>query len=167
MPYKHVPILVSLIVLAISFEAAAKDPLTGSGLPLPRFASLRSDQVNLRTGPGTRYPIEWIFRQKGTPLEITAEYDVWRRVRDWEGTEGWIHQSTLSGRRTAITKGPSPKQLYANQNLNAHAKALVEPSAIGTILSCTTNWCQIQFKEVKGFMPKGAFWGAYRGEQFD
>lgn len=141
--------------------------MAGSGLPLPRFVSLRTNEVNLRTGPGTRYPIEWVFRQKELPIEITAEYDVWRRIRDWEGTEGWIHKGTLSGRRTAIIKTPDTQKIRTNNKLSATVKALVDSGAIGQILSCQTNWCKVQFKNVKGFLPKTAFWGAYRGEQFD
>ena len=62
-----------------------------SSEPLPRFVSLRADTVNLRTGPGNRYPIEYVYRRKGYPLEIVAEFDQWRQVRDWQGTEGWVH----------------------------------------------------------------------------
>ena len=70
-----------------------------TGLPVPRFVSLRSAEVNVRTGPGTRYPVEWVFVKRDIPVEITAEFDTWRRIRDWEGTEGWVHQSMLSGKR--------------------------------------------------------------------
>src|SRR5271169_3749242 len=77
----------------------------GSGLPIPRFASLRASDVNLRTGPGTRYPIDWVFTHQGMPVEITAEYEMWRRVRDAEGDEGWVHKNALSGKRGAIVTG--------------------------------------------------------------
>src|SRR3954451_6927804 len=76
-----------------------------TGLPVPRFVSLRSSEVNVRTGPGTRYPVEWVFVKRDIPVEITAEFDTWRRIRDWEGTEGWIHQSMLSGKRAMVVLG--------------------------------------------------------------
>ncbi|MGE0109284.1 MAG: SH3 domain-containing protein [Bdellovibrionales bacterium] len=156
-----------IIITFISFAAHANSPLSGSGLPLPRFVSLRTNQVNLRTGPGTRYPIEWVFRQQGLPLEVTAEYDVWRRVRDWEGTEGWVHKSTLSGQRYAIVKGEKNKKLRASKTLDAPVKALLDPKTIGHITACETNWCEVTFENVTGYLPKSAFWGAYRNEVFN
>ena len=73
-----------------------------SGLPLPRFVSLRADEVNMRTGPGVQYPVEWVYKRQGLPAEIIAEFGTWRKVRDWQGTQGWIHQSMLSGKRNFI-----------------------------------------------------------------
>ena len=70
-----------------------------TGLPLPRFVTLRANEVNLRSGPGTRYPIDWVYRRSGMPVEIIDEFDTWRRIRDWQGTEGWVHQSMVQGRR--------------------------------------------------------------------
>src|SRR5690606_37820396 len=87
----------------LSNAAHAQNTAVGpSGLPLPRFASLKSGRVNLRIGPGLKYPVEWLYLKSGVPMEIIQEYDNWRRVRDSEGAEGWVNQSLLSGRRTAI-----------------------------------------------------------------
>jgi SH3-like domain-containing protein len=72
---------------------------------LPRFVSLRASEVNLRTGPGIRYPIEWVFKRRDLPVEVVDEFESWRRIRDWEGTLGWVHQSMLRGRRTALVTG--------------------------------------------------------------
>src|SRR5262245_5050819 len=80
-------------------KSIANNPRKGSGLPIPRFASLRSDEVNVRSGPGTRYPVEWVFKRKSMPVEIVAEYDIWRKIRDWQGASGWVHQSLLTGKR--------------------------------------------------------------------
>src|SRR5215475_1432117 len=74
----------------------------GSGLPIPRFASLRSDEVNVRTGPGPRYPIDWVFKRKGMPIEIVAEYENWRKIRDFQGASGWVYQGLLTGKRSFI-----------------------------------------------------------------
>src|SRR5258708_28049028 len=73
--------------------------------PLPRYLSLRSDEVNLRTGPGVRYPVDWVLQRRNMPVEVLAEFENWRKIRDWQGTEGWVHQSMLSGRRYAIVTG--------------------------------------------------------------
>lgn len=135
-----------------------------SGLPLPRFASLRSDEVNMRTGPGTRYPIEWVFRRVGLPVEITAEYDVWRRIRDWEGSEGWVHKSNLSGKRTAIITGQT-RDLYKDDVDSSPLVARIEPNNIGYIDSCDELWCKIKIEGVKGYMKKNDFWGTYAHEK--
>ncbi|HKH69397.1 MAG TPA: SH3 domain-containing protein, partial [Reyranella sp.] len=76
-------------------KSAAAQQRKGSGLPIPRFASLRSDEVNVRTGPGPRYPIDWVFKRKAMPVEIVAEFENWRKIRDWQGASGWVHQSLL------------------------------------------------------------------------
>ena len=71
-----------------------------SGLALPRMVSLRSNLINARSGPGARYPIEWVYMQKGAPVEIVAEFELWRKIKDWQGSESWVHKSMLSGRRS-------------------------------------------------------------------
>ena len=137
-----------------------------SGLPLPRFASLQADKVNLRTGPGTRYPIEWVYVREGLPVEITAEFDIWRRVRDWEGSEGWVHKSALKGKRTAIVIGGT-RNLYRETTQDSPIVAHLEQSAIGHIVACQELWCEIEFGGRKGYLPKMDFWGAYSNEIFD
>ncbi len=148
----------------------AKDPAhpvrAPSGLMVPRFASLRSDDVNMRTGPGTRYPIEWVFTRLGLPVEITAEYDVWCRARDSEGAEGWIHRGMLSGKRMAIIRS-EPRTLRAKPEDAGPAAAKIETGAIGQILACKKDWCRLKFDGIKGWMPKTDFWGVGPDEVFE
>src|SRR6202048_2611436 len=87
---------------ARSSAAAPGDP--EAGLPVPRFVSLHADRVNLRTGPGDRYPIDWVFTRKDMPVEIIAQFEHWRQIRDWEGTKGWVHQRMLAGKRDVIVQ---------------------------------------------------------------
>ena len=163
-------LFVSLVSVAApshaTAEAEAEDGKGASGLPVPRFASLRSDEVNMRTGPGTRYPIEWVLTRQGLPVEITAEYDIWRRVKDPDGSEGWVHKSALSGRRGAIVIG-QPRELRDGGSRDGGIVAHLELGAIGQILSCGRDWCRLKFKDVKGYLPKDEFWGAYAPETFD
>ena len=137
-----------------------------SGLTLPRFASLRSGEVNMRTGPGTRYPIEWVFTHQGLPVEITAEYEIWRRVRDPEGAEGWVHKSALSGKRSAIITG-SLRELHNDTDEKSAALAHLEVGSTGQLVSCAKDWCKLKFNGIKGYLRKSDFWGAYPGEIFD
>ncbi len=75
---------------------------TSTGLPLPRFAALRADSVYLRRGPGSRYPIEWVYKRRDLPVKIEREFDVWRLIEDPDGTRGWVHQATLVGTRSFV-----------------------------------------------------------------
>lgn len=145
-------------------------PTGASGLPLPRFASLRTNETNLRTGPGKRYPIDWVYKKQGLPLEITAEYDVWRRVRDVDGTEGWVHRAALTGKRMVISTEKLGK-LYKFDSEDSAIVANIEGGAIGQLLSCGVEWCIVKFTEpnageVKGYLKKTSFWGAYQQEVF-
>lgn len=142
-----------------------------SGLPLPRFVSLKSGRVNSRIGPGLNYSVDWLYMKPGLPMEIIQEYDNWRRVRDQDGAEGWVNQSLLSGRRTAIAapwqKGKEAQlNLLARPERSASAVALVEPGAIGGIKSCDGEWCELSFGGREGWLPQSLVWGAYPGETF-
>ena len=135
-----------------------------SGLPIPRFVSLRSNQVNLRTGPGLRYPVEWVYLKNDLPVEIIAEFDTWRQIRDFNGREGWIHQPMLSGRRTVrITE---EALLLRAASLGALPLAKVEKDAIGHLIACpkNTSLCKVEFGRFQGWMNRKALWGVYPDE---
>lgn len=143
-----------------------------SGLPLPRFVSLKSSRVNMRIGPGRDYAVDWLYLQSGLPLEIIQEYDNWRRVRDSEGTEGWIYQSLLSGRRTGMAvpwhRGKNATvNLLNNPDAKAKTIALIEPGAVGRVHVCNGDWCQMTFKGHKGWIKQASVWGVYPGETYD
>jgi SH3-like domain-containing protein len=140
-----------------------------SGLPLPRFVSLKSGRVNSRIGPGLSYSVDWLYLKPGLPMEIIQEYDNWRRVRDADGAEGWINQSLLSGRRTAMAapwhKGKNARiDLLSEPDGGSHAVAILEPGVIGTIKTCTGEWCQMTFDGYTGWIDQSLVWGAYPGE---
>ncbi len=143
-----------------------------SGLPLPRFVSLKSSRVNMRIGPGRDYAVDWLYLKSGLPLEVIQEYDNWRRVRDSEGTEGWIYQSLLSGRRMGMA-APWHQGKKASVDLRrepedgAGTLALVEPGAIGRVHLCNGDWCQMTFKGHKGWIKQPLIWGVYPGETYD
>jgi len=143
-----------------------------SGLPLPRFVSLKSARVNSRVGPGTNYSVDWMYTKAGLPMEIIPEYDTWRRVRDAEGSEGWVNQSLLSGKRTAMV-APWQRGKDARINLlrrpseDAAVTAMVEPGAIGTIKSCNGKWCEMSFAGRSGWISQSLVWGAYPGEKVE
>ena len=157
-------IIIGLILYYLLLESSyARNAKTG--LPLPRFVSLRADIVNFRTGPGLRYPIEWVYQKKFMPLEILAEFDTWRKVRDWENTQGWVHQSTLSGKRTlVITNSTQTVRKYGNVQSTVIAEA--EPGVIGKLLSCeiSNDWCKVELGKYQGWLRRTQFWGVYARE---
>jgi SH3-like domain-containing protein len=157
--------------LLIVFCAALVAPLIaaaapkGTGLPLPRFVSLRAEKARLRTGPGVQYPEEWIYLRQDLPLEIIAEHHTWRKVRDWQGTQGWMHQSLLSGRRTLIVTGAT-RNLRQKPDSTSHAVARVEAGVVGQVLNCgkETVWCEVEIDGFKGWLRRIEFWGVYPDE---
>lgn len=135
-----------------------------SGLPLPRYVSLQASKVNVRTGPGVRYPVEWVLVKRGIPVEIIAEFEHWRKIRDWQGTEGWVHQSMLSGARTAIVMD-DVRVLRRSADENAPALARLEPGVVGRLLSCEDFWCRMEVAGFRGWVKRAEIWGA--GESGD
>ncbi len=138
-----------------------------SELPIPRFVSLRSNQVNLRTGPGLRYPVEWVYLKNDLPVEIIAEFDTWRQIKDYDGREGWIHQPMLSGRRTVRITDDA--LLLRAASMGALPLAKVEKGAIGRLMTCPKNTplCKIEFGRFQGWMPRNVLWGVYPDEVFE
>lgn len=144
-------------------EAETKGSATG--LPLPRFAALRSDEVNLRAGPGTRYPIDWVYKRRDLPVEIVREFEVWRLVQDPDGIKGWVHQATLTGRRSFIVTG-GDATLRRDAKDTAAAVAILKPGVIGHLRSCQAGsaWCQVQVGEHRGYLKRSQFWGTLPDE---
>lgn len=134
-----------------------------TGLAVPRYVSLRSDEVNLRTGPGVRYPVEWILQRRHMPVEILAEFENWRKIRDWQGTEGWVHESMLSGRRYAVVTG-EVRNLRRQPDPKAPAVARLEPGVVAELLDCRDQWCRLDSDGFKGWLMRSEFWGVYPNE---
>ena len=147
----------------------AQDAENETGLPLPRFASLRSNNINARSGPGARYPIEWVYMQKSAPVEIIAEFELWRKIRDWQGSESWVHKSMLSGNRTVKVVAPGENNLYSKPDYNASVVAKVEDDVVGEIVACPSgnSFCEIKFDGVKGWLPRRDIFGLLPDEVLD
>lgn len=137
----------------------------GALAKLPRFASLRSDDVNMRAGPGTRYRIDWVYKRRDLPVEIEREFDVWRWVRDADGIQGWVHQATLMGRRSFIIQ-KADATLRSEANDTASAVAILKPGVIGRIRSCeaSSDWCNVQTGSYRGYLRREQFWGVLPNE---
>ena len=142
-------------------------PSGQSNLPLPRFASLRANEVNMRTGPGVRYPIDWVFHRRALPIEIVAEFGTWRKIRDEQGAEGWVHRSMLSGKRTALTIGGANSAQTLRRAAEGDAAAVVklEPGVLVNILECDGPWCRLETHGFRGWLPRKGLWGVKADER--
>ena len=148
-----------------------------SGLPVPRFVSVKADRVNVRGGPDKDHDVAWVYTRAGWPVEIVAEFETWRRIRDAEGTEGWVLHSLLSGRRTALvspwTKGDAaPMPLYEWADERAEVVARLQPNVIVNVKQCTGAWCRVTAaqagrRDLDGYIRQERLWGVYPNERVE
>lgn len=165
----------AVVLFGIPGRSVADKSASGSGLPIPRFVSLKSDRVNVRKGPGTNYPIAWVFEKAGLPVEVVREYGIWRQVRDSDGTQGWVLQNLLSGRRTAVVapwerkdkKAQSdikPTAIHAAASANSSIVAYAEAGTLAGVVACDKSWCEISIADHRGYIEQGRLWGVYKDE---
>ena len=128
--------------------------------------TLRAGEVNLRTGPGIRYPIDWVIKRKSFPVEIIDEFGNWRRIRDWQGTSGWVHASMLMGRRTARVLD-TEQLLLSRAQADAPPVARLAEGALGVIKKCQGDWCLLEFDQIDGYLRRRQFYGSYPNEAFE
>ena len=162
----------AIVAVPLAMAHAANDVAAGSvsGLPVPRFVSLKSDRVNVRSGPNTDQEVRWVYTRAGMPVEITAEFENWRRIRDWEGAEGWVYHSLLSGKRSAVVV-PSLKDdlvpLFESPDAKSAETARLQSGVLGQLKSCNGTWCQFVGKNFDGWIRQERLWGAYPNEKVE
>lgn len=167
---RHLFILAAMLAFltppSLAAEETTKEVFHDSGLPVPRFATLASDEVNARSGPGLRYPITWVFRKKSLPVEITREFDGWREIRDIGGDSGWVHKSLLSGERFVVI---IEQQRILRGNASDDSKPVVRlnPGVIAALDKCSAGWCKIRVGDYKGWLKRDQLWGVYEAEQVE
>lgn len=170
--------LLTLAALAFANPAAAQTN-NPSGLKLPRFVTTRSTPINVRVGPGVKYEVAWIYLKAGVPVEIVQEFDTWRKIRDVDGQEGWVHQNLLAGNRAAyITPIQANGQiaLHANPSDDSATRAMLGPGLRVALKQCDGTWCEVtaihqadgeRSTSYSGFLHQEELWGAYPDEVFD
>ena len=159
------------MLAAVLFAApalAAGEPVGPvTRLPLPRFASLKTDRVNLREGPSKDHATKWVYERAGLPVEITAEFEIWRRVRDSDGVEGWVLHSLLSGRRTALVtpgKKEQNSRIYTRPSASADLAATLQSGVIVNLRNCDGSWCLVDGDRFRGYIEQTKLWGVYPDE---
>ncbi len=158
------------LLLSTAVAPAATDMGTGSasGLPVPRFVSLKSDRVNVRGGPTKDNEVNWVYTRAGLPVEITAEFENWRRIRDWEGAEGWVYHSLLSGRRTGLVNAKAKDALvplYDKPDAHGTLVAQLQAGVVGAVKNCTGGWCRVSGHGFDGWVEQNRLWGVYPDEK--
>lgn len=160
-------IVAGLAAAVLAAPLAAQAASEGTGLPLPRFVSLKAQRVNVRSGPSNDHAVKWIFVRSGLPVEVVQEFENWRRIRDSEGDEGWVYWSLLSGKRTALVApwgGGEPVLLHQSPDDKSRITATLDPRVVVGIESCDGKWCRVTGKGFKGYAPQGDLWGVYPDE---
>jgi len=163
-------LLVLCGVLLLAPCAAIADPVGPvTKLPMPRFASLKTDRVNLREGPSKDHATKWVYERAGLPVEITAEFEIWRKVRDSEGVEGWVLHSLLSGRRTGLVlpKAGTSAKLYARASDSADLAATLQSGVIVNLRRCDGAWCLVDGDGFRGYIEQDKLWGVYPNEKIE
>ena len=152
-----------------SVKQAAVESAGKPSLPVPRFVSLKSDKINVRKGPSTDQAIVWVFSRAGLPVEVIAESDNWRRVRDSEGADGWVFHSLLSARRTVLvtpwSKDEESVPLYSSKSTGSRPVAALQSGVLGSVMACDGEWCELSVDDYSGYVQQDRLWGVYRGEE--
>ncbi len=160
---RRAAILALLVLWAMAGPAPAATVGTETGLPIPRYVTLRAKEVNVRAGPGARYPIEWVYQRPNLPVEVIAEFDTWRKIRDSDGVEGWVHQQMLSGRRTVVVIG-GERLLRRRPEPSAPPVARLEPGVVAWLEGCQREWCEIDVAGLDGWIQRAHVWGVRADE---
>ena len=168
---RHAHRALFVIVFAAAAGAAqAQSAGSASGLPVPRFVSLKADKVNMHIGPAKTYETKWLYQRAGLPVEITAEFENWRRIRDADGTEGWVYHSLLSGRRTGMVIAKNPDDLvsvYEKADVESAVTAKLERGVVSTVKRCSADWCYVNGRGFEGWVQQIRLWGVYPNEKVD
>lgn len=155
--------VLAALLTAAPLPASAADA-AAAGPKLPRFVSLQSDKVNLRAGPGRRYPIQWVLTRRDMPVEIIAQFENWRRIREWDGTTGWVQQHLITGKRHVIVHKGAARPLHRQPDPGSPVVARAEPGVVAKLAECRGAWCRIETGNVAGWMRRADLWGVYPDE---
>lgn len=145
-------------------ETRGETRIGDSGLPVPRFVSLKSGEVYLREGPSPQHKVQWVYVRRGLPVEVIAEYDVWRRIRDADGVVGWVHKGMLDGRRSVMMTAGDNVPLRESPAPDAPVIAYAEAGVIARLKTCGGQFCEIEAKSIDAYVPRARIWGVYQDE---
>ena len=158
-------LLIALLLTSPALAAPEASILNPSGLPVPRYVSLKFDEANVRVGPGKRYPIRYVYKRVHLPVQIIEEFAHWRKIADYEGSSGWVHKGAIDGKRTAIVMDKI-QNLYSSPDATSSIVMRAKPLVIGALKQCEADWCELEIQNRNGWIRKADIWGAGREEVF-
>lgn len=160
-------VILSFLIAGFATHVVAEQKLGRvTNRPIPRFVSIKTDKANVRRGPSKTHRVDWVFKRRDLPVQIIAEYEHWRRIRDFEGVTGWVHYSLLSGVRTVIITDEMV-DLHVRPDAKSAVSARVEQNVVARLGQCEVDWCRINAGGYKGWAPKDKFWGVDADELRD
>jgi SH3-like domain-containing protein len=151
-------------MLATALIAGAAAAKTDPNRKPPYWASISAGQARMRTGPGRTYPASWFYQRQGLPVQVIEVFPGWRKVRDPEGTDGWMISQLISERRTAMVKGGGIAELREAPNVGSPVRFRAEPGVIGVLGACADGWCRFDVQGKAGFVEENRLWGVDPGE---
>jgi SH3-like domain-containing protein len=143
---------------------AVAPPIVATGMPVPRWVTVKAGRVNVRRGPTLEQDVLWTYVKSGTPVEVIAEYDAWRRIRDADGQTGWVKGAMLDGKRNVMVTGRVNTAILDAPKADAEAVAFAEPGLVAKLVACTGEWCEISSRGYEGFVARDRLWGVYEDE---
>lgn len=155
-----------LLLAASPVLAQDASILNPSGLAIPRFVSLKFNEVNVRVGPGKRYPIRYVYKRQYLPVQIVEEFAHWRKIKDFEGATGWVQKAQLDGRRTAMIMD-KPQNLYPDPEVKRAPIIRAAPRVIAPVTECQPDWCELEIAGTRAWIRKADIWGVGREEVFE
>jgi SH3-like domain-containing protein len=166
---RSIQILVICLLLSFPIPLLAKvenAPTIGkeTGLPLPRFVSIKSRSANIRVGPSNTHQVKWIYKKKGYPVQIISEFQHWRQIMDVDGEIGWVHEALLAGKRNILTINKEVILMRRYPNEAGRPVARIEGGVIGSLVECQKAWCYIKVGTTLGWLEKSNIWGTFPDE---
>jgi SH3-like domain-containing protein len=144
--------------------ALVPPPIVATGMPVPRWVSVKAERVNVRRGPALDQEVLWTYVKSGVPVEVIAEYDAWRRIRDADGSTGWVSAALLDGRRNVMMQGRVNTAILEAPKADAEAIAFAEPGLVAKLVSCAGAWCEVSTRGYSGYVSRDRLWGVYEDE---
>ena len=159
-------LLAALALLTLAWAGpAAAQRATPSGYPVPRYVTLKFDEVYARAGPGEDHRLLWVYRVKGLPVQVVAENSEWRRICDPLGGMAWVHKRLTDGRRTVLRMRPGAVAIREKPRVEAQVEAYLNPRALAALVRCEKGWCKIRVDRVSGWTPASDLWGTSEAVQ--
>lgn len=152
--------LIRILSLCVLLGGVLHMPLSAQTRETPYWATIKTDELNMRVGPSREFPIDWVYKRKGLPIKVIRVTDGWRLIEDMDGTQGWVSQSLLSPRRSALVVGEGLLAMRDAPASNAKLKWNLQAGVVGYLGNCEAGWCEMDVRGHTGWVDQSRLWGA-------